>query len=643
MSISGSFSDGHALTDPLAGSIKLTKERENSRQERKNKKIGAAETTLRSSSSEEILPKKLCHHEVKKLEKPSSIKAKTDEFLSDAEGEKKDEKRSKRDSLVARTQKELHSFIIAARPVDKKPSLIIDSPAGVGYEKALKIIKKDETEKSTKSFSKKAAIKEDFCQDLPKEVHLPELLIGDEVASLEEPDSFSTPEGLELYGVSEDLGNEEERPGLLIVGDDDSDLTRVHRFHRKEGSPVSNNAFTGSAQDDLVYRELQSHSEIEIHKEDLLPVKTRDSQDLGKVTKEEINVIRSVAGFVLGKLGTEFRDLEKTTALFYDSEGEIRKFAFIPSEDSKIFVVAKGYLISFGAFKFVYPVVREDRLTSVIALPRNSDGFDSYSRMKAAKYGQAEALDGEQVVERMLSLRGLPNVIAPHLAITEKKSVLHGGLLFPCMDKGTYSSVFASEIQPSIVTNIAAFKRAMRLLYDIASGVENIQKAGYMHGDLKPLNFMIRTTETGEEEGGVTDIDGVSLPRFNMWMRTDYYLSPQNKIGTELDEDPEKNYDWNKDDVWSFGLSCFELITGQKFYSCFDKPVSIDFLGSYLYEDEDMKEFQARIDQVIDKHVSGDMTESESVRKMLKNAICMDGTKRADISSIKARLYDLKR
>lgn len=90
---------------------------------------------------------------------------------------------------------------------------------------------------------------------------------------------------------------------------------------------------------------------------------------------------------------------------------------------------------------------------------------------------------------------------------------------------------------------------------------------GVVHRDLKPANIHLRPDGTVKvldfglaksTEGGLTQAESVSVTTTGSIMGTAPYMSPEQARGQEVDK---------RTDIWSFGCTVFELLTGQRAFA----------------------------------------------------------------------------
>ena len=96
----------------------------------------------------------------------------------------------------------------------------------------------------------------------------------------------------------------------------------------------------------------------------------------------------------------------------------------------------------------------------------------------------------------------------------------------------------------------------LRLIEQVADGLESAHKRGVVHRDIKPANILI------DSEGrprivdfGIARISTSTMTQTNMIMGTPYYMSPEQISGRKVD---------HRADIFALGGILYELLTGQK-------------------------------------------------------------------------------
>jgi eukaryotic-like serine/threonine-protein kinase len=117
---------------------------------------------------------------------------------------------------------------------------------------------------------------------------------------------------------------------------------------------------------------------------------------------------------------------------------------------------------------------------------------------------------------------------------------------------------------------------ALRLLAQIAKGLEAIHAAGVIHRDLKPQNIMFREDATlGILDFGIAKVvsEATQLTQHGQVFGTPYYMSPEQGTGAKLD---------GRSDIYSAGVIFYEMLTGRRLYNA-DNAVALVY--KHLHDD----------------------------------------------------------
>ncbi|TAL06233.1 MAG: serine/threonine protein kinase, partial [Verrucomicrobia bacterium] len=103
---------------------------------------------------------------------------------------------------------------------------------------------------------------------------------------------------------------------------------------------------------------------------------------------------------------------------------------------------------------------------------------------------------------------------------------------------------------PVLLENVA------QIIIDMATGLEHVHEAGYMHLDFKPENILV------SRNGSVRLVDfdlAQEIPEEPMKLSknpgTPAYMSPEQLSGQPIDQ---------RVDIFAFGVAAYELLTNQK-------------------------------------------------------------------------------
>ena len=112
-------------------------------------------------------------------------------------------------------------------------------------------------------------------------------------------------------------------------------------------------------------------------------------------------------------------------------------------------------------------------------------------------------------------------------------------------------------------------ERAVDLVRQAAAGLERAHEAGVIHRDVKPGNLLVTTEgEVKILDFGVAKLAGLSLSEPGMRVGTLSYMAPEQALGEEV---------WPSTDLWSLGVTLYELISGLR-------PFRGDYEPAVIYE-----------------------------------------------------------
>jgi len=96
----------------------------------------------------------------------------------------------------------------------------------------------------------------------------------------------------------------------------------------------------------------------------------------------------------------------------------------------------------------------------------------------------------------------------------------------------------------------------LRLVEQVAEGLESAHKKGVVHRDIKPANILIDGDGRPRiVDFGIARISTSTITQTNMIMGTPYYMSPEQISGRKVD---------HRADIFALGAILYELLTGQK-------------------------------------------------------------------------------
>ena len=102
--------------------------------------------------------------------------------------------------------------------------------------------------------------------------------------------------------------------------------------------------------------------------------------------------------------------------------------------------------------------------------------------------------------------------------------------------------------------------QALKILAQLAKGLEAIHQAGILHRDLKPHNVMFRDEHIAAivDFGPAKDLnENLELTRLGDVFGTPYYMSPEQVSGEKLDA---------RSDLYSLGVIFYQMLTGRHMF-----------------------------------------------------------------------------
>jgi eukaryotic-like serine/threonine-protein kinase len=134
---------------------------------------------------------------------------------------------------------------------------------------------------------------------------------------------------------------------------------------------------------------------------------------------------------------------------------------------------------------------------------------------------------------------------------------------------------FNSDLKLRIDKGMTAAE-ALRVVWQLATGLATVHATGVVHRDLKPQNILFRTDNTlGIVDFGIAKHveDKAQLTVHGQVFGTPYYMSPEQGLGKALDA---------RSDLYSVGVIFYEMLAGKRLYTA-DNAVSLVY--KHIHDD----------------------------------------------------------
>jgi eukaryotic-like serine/threonine-protein kinase len=157
------------------------------------------------------------------------------------------------------------------------------------------------------------------------------------------------------------------------------------------------------------------------------------------------------------------------------------------------------------------------------------------------------------------------------------------------------------SLKEKIAVGPLSIEEALAIAGQVAEGLKEAHERGIIHRDIKPANIML--TEKGQAkimDFGLAKLEaGVDLTRTMAVIGTAAYMSPEQARGEEVDY---------RTDIWSFGATLYEMLTGQKpFGQKHDQALLYSILNDTTETVSRIRqEIPKRLDSVIQKALEKD-------------------------------------
>jgi len=175
--------------------------------------------------------------------------------------------------------------------------------------------------------------------------------------------------------------------------------------------------------------------------------------------------------------------------------------------------------------------------------------------------------------------------------------------------------VKGQSLKEKIAIGPLSVEEALAIAGQVAEGLKEAHERGIIHRDIKPANIMI--TDKGQAkimDFGLAKLEaGVDLTRTMAVIGTAAYMSPEQARGEEVD---------HRTDIWSFGATLYEMLTGQK---PFGQKHDLVLLNSILNDTTEAvsrirPEIPKPLDRVIQKSLEKDRSRRyQNMAELLKD------------------------
>ena len=190
------------------------------------------------------------------------------------------------------------------------------------------------------------------------------------------------------------------------------------------------------------------------------------------------------------------------------------------------------------------------------------EGLDEKLRMKVAiKVLAPHIMNEPDMVERFeREARAAANLQHPHIAHVFFVDRTSTGLLFYAMEYLEGPSL------AEVISKRMAYsgRQMLGIMSHIAGALKYASEKGIIHRDVKPANILV-TPDRGAKllDFGLAKLGAgdAGLTKTGIALGTPYYISPEQAQGHEVDF---------RSDMYSFGATCFEMLTGWPPYRASD-------------------------------------------------------------------------
>jgi serine/threonine protein kinase len=229
------------------------------------------------------------------------------------------------------------------------------------------------------------------------------------------------------------------------------------------------------------------------------------------------------------------KTLELAPGMMARVSGKVRKDVIRTKEKAaETEAIEEAKLLGLGG-EAVTRLIQEKKRTARLLI--SADLRKEYENMKL--------FDGNPYIVQCTRIMNKEHVVG-----LESIELTREGDIEEC-DRGSADALVASPPK-----DLAEYMERVSLGRDWALGMAAIHDKGFVHNDVKPANFMIKTGDDEKLHGKVGDLgslakDGDSPPGY-----TFFYLAP------EFNREAGKQVGTKQNDVWALGMSLLEVMHG---------------------------------------------------------------------------------
>lgn len=154
-----------------------------------------------------------------------------------------------------------------------------------------------------------------------------------------------------------------------------------------------------------------------------------------------------------------------------------------------------------------------------------------------------------------------------------------------------------------------------QVLKQISSALQYAHQQGYIHRDIKPANILFRANgEAALADFGIAKLQGIAseMTQLGLVSGTPHYMSPEQAQGKSIDP---------RADLYSLGVVCYEMLTGNKPYTGSNIPaITQQHINAPLPQlPAELAVFQPLLNQLLAKQPSERPADASAVLAMLQH------------------------